>query len=450
MYRLFNNLIQAELMAPAAVAPSGNAGIVDSSSKIGSSPELSKDDIIDFLGSDDDKKDDIIPLDDKDKKDDKDDKKPEKKADDKEKSEEDEEIEDDEDDELKELEEELEEVDEDKLELTTPTSRREILKKYPKLFKDFPNLEKAYYREQEYTKILPTISDAKDAVDKAQTLDKFEQDLVTGNTETILKAVKENTPKSFNKIVDDYLGALSRVDEKAYLHVTGNIVKHTIVAMVQEGRKTQNEALESAAAILNQFVFGSSTFTPPKKLSSDEKPEVDEKEAKITEREKEFTQQRYKTASKELNTKVNNSFKATIEANIDPKESMSDYVKKTASREALEELETLISKDTRFKVIIDKLWERALKEDFSSESVDKIRGAFISKARTLLPSVIKKARNEALKGMGKRVRDNDDEPHPRKGSKKDDESRQRNDSNDRSKREVPKGMTSLEFLMSDD
>ena len=36
----------------------------------------------------------------------------------------------------------------------TPVRRKEILAKYPKLFKDFPYLEKAYYREQQFTEVL--------------------------------------------------------------------------------------------------------------------------------------------------------------------------------------------------------------------------------------------------------------------------------------------------------
>ena len=456
MFPQFRNMIgNSLLMSP----PESSAGVADKS--VGTSNELTKSDIIDFLGEDDDKE--VIPLKD-DKKDDDKDKKDDKKETktDKEESEEDKETDkEDEDEELKAIEEELEEPSEEKLELTTPTSRREILKKYPQLFKDFPYLETAYYREQEFTKILPTIKDAKEAVEKSQTLDNLESDLAGGNTETILRAIKENNPKSFYKIVDGYLDVLGKIDKDAYLHVIGNTIKHTIRAMVDEARSSQNEALQEAAAILNQFAFGSSKFTPPTKLSTDEKSDVDsEKEKQITEREQRFVRQKYETANGELSTKINKTFKSTIDANIDPKETMTPYVRRTASRDALEELESLISKDTRFGTIVDKLWERAFKNDFSPESVAKIRSAFVSKAQTLLPSIIKKHRNEALRGMGNRKADKDDDSRPDNESNNGDESRRRNDSKkgDESHRRsskgdsksVPDGMSSLEFLMSDD
>lgn len=454
MFRQFRN-IQMPLYAPTDVVAGGD--------KV-----LSRDNILEELMKDDKSDEDVIPLEDKDKKPEKkaakkdDDKEveDEDKEDDKEEDEEDEDTE-EEDDELKDLEDELDEPDEDKLELTTPTSRREILKKYPKIFKDFPYLETAFYREQAFTKILPTIADAKEAVEKSQTLDNFERDLSSGNTEVVLNAIKTSNPKAFNKVVDNYLTVLSRVDEKAYQHVLGNTIKHTIMAMVEEARASSNEPLEQAANILNQFMFGSSKFTPPSKLSNedDKSNESDDKEQKLTEREQRFIRQKFNTANEELSTKVNKAYKLTIEAKIDPKESMTEYVRKTATRDALEELESLIEKDTRFKVLVDKLWENAFKNDFDEASLTKIRRAFISKAQTLLPSVIQKARIAALKGMGKRVREDDDSRPEKDESNKGDETRRRNVSNkgeeshrrnDSSTKKVPAGMSTLDYLMAED
>lgn len=426
--------------------------------------ELSKDDIYDFLGKDDEKEEVIdLPEEKKETKESKESKKDEKKAkDDKDESEKEDE-EDDEaeglvDDELKALEEELEEPGEEKLELTTPTSRREILKKYPTLFKDFPYLETAYYREQEFTKILPTIADAREAVEKSRALDNFEQQLISGNTHDMLKAVKDADQNAFYKIVDDYLPTLGKVDPAAYHHVIGNVIKYTIMNMVQEANTSNNEELKVAANILHQFAFMSSKFTPPGKLSTEEKKD-DSKEREQNERERKYIREKYQTASREVNEKFSKACRATIEANIDPKGTMSEFVKKSAVRDASEELDKLIKKDSRFKTIVDKLYERAAKSNFDTESLDKIRSAYASKARTLLQAVIKKARNEAIKGSSSRSKNDDDSRQSdeskngkgssrNKESRKGDESHRRNDSGD--KKSVPDGMSSLEYLMSSD
>src|SRR5437667_73422 len=84
---------------------------------------LSVEDTIEFLKDDDSDKKEVIDL-------------KEPKKDDKEKEEEGKEEEKEESDELKAIEEELEEPTDEQLELVTPVRRQEILKLYPKLFKD--------------------------------------------------------------------------------------------------------------------------------------------------------------------------------------------------------------------------------------------------------------------------------------------------------------------------
>lgn len=435
MLRLFRD---AKNYAPADTT-GGNTGVIEDKS-------MSKEDVIKFLGEDDvDEKDKEEPLDLKESK--------EKKAkedkteeDDKEES-----LEEGEEDELSELEDELEEPTEEQLELTTPVARREILKKYPQLFKDFPYLERAYYREQQYTELLPTLDDARAAVEKSTALDNFEKEVLDGRTETILKAIKESNQSSFNKLVDDYLPTLARVDEKAYHHVIGNTVKHTIIAMVQEARTSNNEKLQEAAQILNQFVFGSSNFQPIQKLSIDgqEAQVKNEKEEQLNQRERAIVQKQFDSARSDLTNRVNNILKSTIDVNIDPKDSMSSYVKKYASQEVLTELDGLIGKDSRFKVIMDKLWERAFQDGFTQVSTDRIRSAYLSKARTLLPSVIKKARNEALKGMGKKVSSEKESVSVRRGGKSQKDEEDNESPRASTPNKIPKGMRTIDYLMQD-
>lgn len=450
-----SKLFRFPLLAPETIVPAGG----------GDSKTLpagdSKEDLIEFLAEDD--KEDIIKLED-DKTGGKKDKEtsPDDKDDDKDGQEtspdgdeEPEEI-----DELAEIEAELEEPSEEQLELVTPVRRRDILKKYPNVFKDFPYLEKAYYREQQFTETFATIDDAKAAKEKVEILDKFEADLNKGNSETVLQAVKKTNPDAFLKLVDDYLPTLARVDEKAYFHVLGNVSKMTIIGMINEARRLgvgengKGVPLQEAAHLLNQFVFGSSEFSPPTNLSRSDKPEDNDRENKLNEREQGFIKQQFRNASEDLNTRVSNTLRNTIEANIDPKESMTEYVRKNASRDALDTLNELINKDARFKNIVDKLWENVFNQNFSRESIEKVRSAYVSKAKTLLPSVIKKARNEALRGMGKRVRD--DSETPEKGDKKGPVPTGRPRSQDnrptgkiKDAKDIPAGMSTLEFLNSD-
>jgi len=345
------------------------------------SSELSKEDIVDIFNTEDK---DELELEEK-KTDGKKKEEPEKEPD------EEVELEDEED-----KEEKPEDLD---LQFNTPVSRKKILEKYPNLFKDFPYLETAYFREKEYTELFPTLEDAREVVDKAKTLEKFEGDLANGDISTILSSVKENDKDSYFKIVDDYLPALYKADQGAYFHVIGNVMRTTIAGMVQEGKRINNDALAEAAAILNQFIFGNTEYTAPQRIS---KPGDNTERAKLEQERQQYAQERFETTRDDLTTRVDNTIKNTIFQHIDPRSTMTEYVKKTAVKDAMDALDTAISADTRFKAILDKLWEKAAQSNYNRNTVEEIRKAYLSKAKTLLPEIIKRTRNEAMRGQTNR------------------------------------------------
>jgi hypothetical protein len=349
-------------------------------------------------------------------------------------------------DELKELEAELEAPSEEDLELMTPVRRKEILAKYPTLFKDFPYLEKAYYREQQFTELFPTLPDAQQALEKARIMDGFEEKVMQGgNIGLVLEAIKGENPETFKQVVDNLLPSLQKTDQGAYFHLLGNVIKSTIMSMVQEARNLgeNGQPLQAAANILNQYVFGTNNFTRPELLARPQDKSVTGKEEEIKKREQEFITRQFETVRNDLQTRADNVLTATIEGNIDPKKVMTDYVRKNATREARESLDSLISKDTRFRALLDKLWDKAFQDKFTKDSQDRIKAAYLSKAKTLLPTVIKKARADALKGLGR----NTEESSPRKGPIT--VGRSTSQSSGKKPGDVPKGMKSIDFLMQD-
>lgn len=405
---------------------------------------LSKEDMVDLLSEEEKVDDKDKHLSDSDKEKDK------KKPADDDKTGDEEEQEEEEQEEEEEIELETEPEDE-KLELIVPVNRKEILKKYPTIFKEFPYLEKAYYREQQYTEIFPTLSDAKEAVEKAQTLDKFEEDVSNGDLTKILSAVKQNDSNAFNKVADTFLTQLGQVDQNAVHHIIGNVIKNTIMHMAREAKNLGEEngaALNQAAQLLNQFVFGTSQFSPPTNLSK-QTNEDDTEKRKIQEERQQLVKERFETVRDDLSGRVQNALKSTINNHIDPKQSMTEYVRKNATREAYESLESLIAKDTRFTAIMDRLWGQAFDSNFSRQSIENIRSAYLSKAKTLLPSVIQKARNEALKGITRR-NSQEEEQVDRKGPLPVGRHTTSNtNANPKTPKEIPKGMKSVDFLLQD-
>jgi hypothetical protein len=355
-------------------------------------------------------------------------------------------------DELKEIEKELEApTEEDIDELITPVRRKEILTKYPKLFKDFPYLEKAYYREQQFTEVYPTIQDARVAADKAAILDRTEREVMNGNIGSILSAAKQENQEIFNRIADNYLPTLRAVDQQAYYHVLSGVIKDTIVTMVREGRALgeQGAPLQAAANVLNQFVFGSQNFQPHHPLSRQVRPEEQRREYEFQQQENNRMMSQFTSVKDDLQTKADNVLKSTIDGHIDPRGTMTDYVKQHATQEAFNNLEDLLAKDMRFRSLLDKLWEKAFESGFDKTTTDKIKAAYLSKAKTLLPSVIKKARNDALRGRSNREEIEEETTTSKKGPITPGRSTAPSSGKIRKPSDIPKGMSTLDVLMKD-
>jgi len=288
---------------------------------------------------------------------------------------------------------------EEEIEIDAPPKKKEVLSKYPNFFKEFPFFEKMMFRDRQYSELFGSFDDAKDVAERSQVLDRFEQDLMRGNTETVLKQIKESDKKAFDKIVDSYLPTLAKVDKEAYFEVVGNIGKHMIAELVKEAKnifgsnKEAGEALNNAALTLNQFLFGTSNYTPPKPRVE----KVNEQDIELERERIDFVRERFETSRSDLQTRVDNTLKATISEYIDRSGEMSAYIKKNATRDALVLLHQSIGNDTAFRRNLDRLWESAFNDRFSRGSLDRIRSMYLGKAKGLLPSIIKKARAEALK-----------------------------------------------------
>jgi hypothetical protein len=140
-------------------------------------------------------------------------------------------------------------------------------------------------------------------------------------------------------------------------------------------------------------------------LSQKVNPNEQAREYNLQQQQQQIVYTKFNGVREDLQTKADNVLKSTIDGHIDPRGTMSDYVKQHAKAEAFNNLEDLISKDVRFRSLLDKLWQKAFDSDFDKESTDRIKAAYLSKAKTLLPSVIKKARSEAMRG---RKAENDD------------------------------------------
>lgn len=353
-------------------------------------------------------------------------------------------------DELAELEEELKEPTDDDLELKTPVNRRALKTDYPDIFKKHPGLESTIYRERAYTELLPTIQDAKEALSSLQTLERFEQDLKVGNTTDIMQAVKADDEKAFAKLVDNYLPNLAKVDRNAHDHVISNVTKDIVEAMLVFGKEKDDKDIQAAASVLYQFMFNSTKWTPKQQLSVDEivNDSVAKEREELNKQKQEFESSKQKESFGKVMTSVNNQVKSTIEKSIDSKDQMTPFVKSKAIDEVLTKASSLLDKDTRFQQIVKQLQDKAGKEKFSDDSLNRIRATYLNKYKAILLPIIKSVRQEALKGSVKKVHQKDEPNDTTERANRDSAVRNNNSGNNKNDASKPlPGESSSDFLI---
>jgi hypothetical protein len=191
--------------------------------------------------------------------------------------------------ELEDLEDE-EEPKEEELEIVNFPRRKEILSKYPQVFKDFPALETALYKVGKVNEIFPTLDDARAANFKAQVLDRFESDVMQGNIEPLLNEIKKGDTNSFNKVVDNLLPSLYKIDPGVVTHLQKDVIGRMVLAMYDDAKEQGNDTIREAADVVKALIFGNGKIET-KKLAGESKP--DPERIKLEQEKAQYNNQRY-------------------------------------------------------------------------------------------------------------------------------------------------------------
>lgn len=292
---------------------------------------------------------------------------------------------------------EIKDEDDPELEYHEVPNRQAILKTYPDIFKKFPGIERAIYRESEYTKVFPSINEAKQAQERLNTFSRLENDVFSGDISNLLSSVKSSDPKAFGKISGSLLSTLAKVDKDAYFNTVNYVIKTAIKTAFDSGKSSNSEdgeQLQIAAQLLNRFIYNTADVTAPEVMQFTEE---DPRAKELSQREQQFNERQLQTAVNDVKSRTESTIESAINKYIDPKNMMTSYTKDKAVKDVLSAVNKDLMSDPRFRTHLDRLWVAAQKDGYSDESKKRIRDAVIKKAQSTLPGFIKSVRAKALK-----------------------------------------------------
>jgi len=271
---------------------------------------------------------------------------------------------------------------------------KEVTSKYPNLFKDFPQLRHAFFREQEYSGVFPTVEDAKEAAQKAENYSYLEQDLLQGNQANLLQSIAQANPQAFEKIVEDFLPTVYSMNKDAFYQVSTPILTNALRAAFNDATSSGNKNLALAAQYVNQYLFGKVDIDETRPIRQERAPDPERQQ--FEQERQSFVQQRMMEFESGVHQSTQSELTKLALAGLDPGNKLNEFTRKTIIKETIAQVGAVLQKDARHMAQMNSLWKRAMQSGLSAEHKARIMEAFIGRAKEVLPGIRAKVRSEAM------------------------------------------------------
>ena len=285
-------------------------------------------------------------------------------------------------------------------------SLKAINEAYPDFFKKFPSMRDMYFREAEYSKIFPTIDDAKEARENHSAFQNLREDVFNGTGEKFLTAIKDQNPETLHRFAGKLLGTLVKVDQDSFWRAANPLIEDVANSMYKKGIAENNESLANAAKYLAHYFFGNADIAEGKASSlPKETPQSDvskERQEWENAKQMEFRGSVERDLRQELNDIIVGKDAKTGRTKLDPDEILSPFIRNTIIERVIADIGSTLQADKSHLQYMDSLWGRAKTNGRTDADKARIISAYLARARALAPSLRSKYVSEAT---GRKVRD---------------------------------------------
>ena len=304
-------------------------------------------------------------------------------------------------------------IDEDKPFPYERPSIGEIKAKFPDFFKEFPIFRDVVFREIEYTKLYPTIEDAKEAQDDSLALTGLRESVLEGKSEDIFNAIEQTDKKAATRFATTFLPTLFEKHNELYVQAITPVLE----TLVRKLAGTGNENSRNAALVIAEYLWpnqGEGIVNGTKTFARN--TEESEEEKRIKEERTKWNSDQYEGFKSNVLGDLGTQRRSLISRGLDPQKTMTE-----GQREMLiERIEKLVDQalvaDTSHMSTMNARWLRSRKEGYNQASKEKIVSAYLSRAKQVIPSIRDKER-DAFFGTRKKVSQAKSEEIDNKSSK---------------------------------
>jgi hypothetical protein len=275
-------------------------------------------------------------------------------------------------------------------------SVKSLKTQYPDIFKKNPGLKDIIFKERELSKMYGTVEDAREAYNKSEAFDNFEQSLLGGEIGQLLDAVADTNSGAVVKIAENFLPELYARSRQLFSQVTAPVVKGMLRSTFARAQNKGDKQLALACQYISRELFESPDVL---KATEIEQREDDPRDNEIKERENKLFQKQSMDARSDILNNVTGKLHKIISLKLGG--GMSEFVKEATVEKITSELDKVLQKDKAHMTHLNSLWNKMAKSGFSNEAKSKIISASLARATQLLPGVIVKVKAQQKPGLKK-------------------------------------------------
>jgi hypothetical protein len=277
----------------------------------------------------------------------------------------------------------------------------DIKKKYPNIFKEFPDLREVLFRENELSKHFGSVEEAETASIKAGSFDAIEAALLAGDATPIINQLATNAPESLASVVDNFLPSILSKSPDLYLRATVPVIEQFMFSAYEHGKNTNDANLMKSMQHAANYFTGKPEIPNPSRRQKPAGPHPAEQ--KLEEERKSWAETRFKEASTEVSTAIDSELESEILKGFSV-QGMTERQKSRFLEDVKAEIDLALGKDEAFKKSMGALWKRAASSNYPKDQRASIKSAFLARAKALVPGVRSRLRAEWFGDKGNSAR----------------------------------------------
>lgn len=272
-----------------------------------------------------------------------------------------------------------------------------VNKSNPEIFKKHPELRDVIVREEKFSNILPSPEVAEEIVSRYRDYVAFENGIISGNPEGLLKSLETNNKEALLKFAHNFFPTLKKVSGDLHNEVMARPIKQVLLNAYLTGQKVDNKNLMNAALHLSQLYFDDEPIDQIPELPKDK--EADPERQRLLQDKQEFETRRYQTYHNDVSEVYTNFLEKDITKAILDLE-IPEYTRKQLAKDIAARANDLAAQDKKHLTRMNSMWNEARAKNYPHEFKSKLYKAALTKARSVIPIAKKLVLKEAqlLKG----------------------------------------------------